>query len=310
MNLLDAFEEYRSEMIALRGRRESTLIRYEYCIKNFYRWMNEAVVSDLTPVNIAKFVEHMQEQGNSESTIQLTLDVLSAFTEWAETRKYLDENPFKGFVRKRAEPKPPKALRWSEATSLLDDATGGRMSLRDRTLLSFLLLTFCRPSEATGLTMDRLNMEEGYALLTQTKGRRPRKAMMGPKLKWEMEQYLDWRQKHHPESLFVFVSRHGNRLTPEYVREIPRRYGYNITIYQLRHTGITYALKATKNLGVVQALAGHTDPKTTMKYLTIWDEDRAAVANALDAYDEEQKVNKRGKRMTVQHTDQQEKNRE
>ncbi|MGQ3673118.1 tyrosine-type recombinase/integrase [Xanthobacter sp. TB0136] len=57
----------------------------------------------------------------------------------------------------------------------------------------------------------------------------------------------------------------------------------DLRIHDLRHTGATRTLRASKNLKAVQEMLGHTDIKTTMRYAHAMKDDVAEAMRARQA---------------------------
>jgi len=85
----------------------------------------------------------------------------------------------------------------------------------------------------------------------------------------------------------LFLSREGRRLSTRRVREIfaewQRRAGFDhlYTFHELRHTAITNAYRATKDIRIAQRVARHARIDTTTRYEHASDQEVAAAVRGL-----------------------------
>lgn len=83
-----------------------------------------------------------------------------------------------------------------------------------------------------------------------------------------------------PESKYLFCSRYGKRLLPDYIQKMVKRYAAkiapdkNIHPHCLRHSIATIWLKESKPISGIQKQLGHTSLSTTQIYMDYFNDDR------------------------------------
>jgi integrase/recombinase XerD len=173
-------------------------------------------------------------------------------------------------------------------------ATGGLAgdprALRDRALLEFLYATGARISEATGLDVDDLSMQDESAVLLDGKGGKQRIVPLGRYAAAALDAY---RIRARPAlaagaargraapgrprgsaSPAVFLNARGGRLTRQgawaVLRAAAERAGLpQVSPHTLRHSFATHMLDGGADIRVVQELLGHASVTTTQVYTLV-----------------------------------------
>ena len=148
------------------------------------------------------------------------------------------------------------------------------IGLRDRAMLELLYASGLRVSELVGLTVERLNTNQGVVRV-MGKGSKERLVPVGEEaLKW-LEQYAHTAR---PELLGersserLFVSRKSAAMTRQAFWYRIRVYARKANIrghlspHTLRHAFATHLVNNGADLRVVQLLLGHSDLSTTQIY--------------------------------------------
>jgi integrase/recombinase XerD len=178
----------------------------------------------------------------------------------------------------------PKALEVAEVERLLAAAGAepGARGLRDRALLEFLYGTGARISEATGASVDDLELADGTALL-HGKGGRTRLVPVGG---YATEALRAWLSGGRPElaahgkgTHALFLNARGGRLSRQgawaILRAAAQRAGLPVTgprgvsPHTLRHSYATHLLDGGADIRVVQELLGHASVTTTQVYTLV-----------------------------------------
>ena len=174
----------------------------------------------------------------------------------------------------------PKALPVSDIESILDAAgsAGTTLAKRDRALLEFLYGTGARISEAVGLDIDDLDLEETSVRL-RGKGSKQRIVPVGTFALAAIEDYLTTAR---PELASVktpagavFLNSRGGRLSRQsawtVLSKVAERAGVTdcISPHTLRHSFATHLLDGGADVRVVQELLGHASVATTQIYTLV-----------------------------------------
>jgi integrase/recombinase XerD len=156
--------------------------------------------------------------------------------------------------------------------------------LRDRALLEFLYATGARISEATGLDVDELRLDDDPVVRLAGKGGKQRVVPVGSYAVRSLEAYLVRARpalaaasRRVSVSPAVFLNARGGRLTRQgawgILRAAADRAGLDpetdVSPHTLRHSFATHMLDGGADIRVVQELLGHASVATTQIYTLI-----------------------------------------
>ncbi|MEU6034895.1 site-specific tyrosine recombinase XerD [Actinomadura sp. NPDC047616] len=176
----------------------------------------------------------------------------------------------------------PKAISIDDVERLLAAAAGPggdatARGLRDRALLELLYGSGVRISEAVGLDVDDLDLDEGFARV-RGKGGKTRVVPMGDYARRAVEAYL---VRARPElsaagrgGPALFLNARGGRLSRQgawmVLRAAAERADLkNVSPHTLRHSFATHLLDGGADVRVVQELLGHASVTTTQVYTLV-----------------------------------------
>ena len=151
---------------------------------------------------------------------------------------------------------------------------------RNRLMLSVMLNTGLRLSEATGLQWRDIDLNTGKLFVRQGKGAKDRTLWLGD---GDMEGLRTWRARQASSvgamTPHVFSTLRGGPVSSRYVQQMVRRYAAKAGIQKrvhphlLRHVFATDLLRDTGNIRLVQKALGHADLSTTEIYTHIYDKE-------------------------------------
>ncbi|HWW52677.1 MAG TPA: tyrosine-type recombinase/integrase, partial [Acidimicrobiales bacterium] len=171
-----------------------------------------------------------------------------------------------------------------EVTRLIETVVGSDpRARRDRAMLELLYGTGMRISEAVGLSLGDLFLEEGV-IRAFGKGAKERIVPLGRLARTAMETWLGpggrpalvpsrWARRGDSEA--VFLNTRGGRLSRQGAWGIVRRHGDavglgdRLTPHVLRHSCATHMLDHGADIRVVQELLGHASIATTQVYTRV-----------------------------------------
>ncbi len=169
----------------------------------------------------------------------------------------------------------PAALTRGEVTKLLGGPRGtAPLALRDRALLELMYACGLRASEATGLELADIDLEEGV-LRARGKGAKERIVPIGASAVAATSTYL---QRARPALVGVqvqsrlLVNSRGGALTRQGLYKIVQRHARRAGLerkmspHTLRHTFATHLLAGGCDLRSLQEMLGHSDLATTQIY--------------------------------------------
>jgi integrase/recombinase XerD len=193
-------------------------------------------------------------------------------------------------VRPPAPPRRlPKAISVSDVERLLDAAGADQTprALRNRTLLEVLYGTGARISEAVGLDVDDVDLEDGVVRL-RGKGSKQRLVPLGSYAAAAVSNYLvrarpalaaravgGGRGRGRRHSPALFLNARGGRLSRQsawaVLRSAADHAGLPVEVspHTLRHSFATHLLDGGADVRVVQELLGHASVTTTQIYTLV-----------------------------------------
>ena len=223
---------------------------------------------------IRDFVEHLRGRGsaddsekhrsNSVSTINKKLRYLRLAFNTGVRLELMGKNPLDGWSWQKTKRPTLRILSTDEESKLLASAEK-LYGFKMRVFLRFVLETWGRFSEATGLRWEQIDFDEPSVTFLDTKSHEDRVIPIAP----DSELLADLRklqvQTLQDGGPFVAYANCSN--TAQKRLAIVKDSGIApITTHDLRRTGITRALLGNMPPVVVQRLAGHRDIKTTLRY--------------------------------------------
>jgi site-specific recombinase XerD len=241
--------------------------------RQWTQWCDFLAVNPMhaTRVHADAYLRHLEEQGEMPATRARRLAAVSGAYRYAQSIGALTTGNPVEHVRR------PKVDQDASATVGLAEAEAVRMlrwaedeGPRTHALIALLLLGALRVSEALSVRAEDLTVDRGHRVLSVAgKGGKVRRLAVAPSLGRALDAVLDGRT----EGL-ILTTATGNAWDRSEAWRAVRRIAKaaaveeagKISPHSLRHTAVTMALQAGEPLDRVQALAGHSDPRTTQRY--------------------------------------------
>jgi integrase/recombinase XerD len=284
-----------------RGLSRNTLDAYRTDLLQFGRFLDERDLSalDAKPSDVADFLEDLAKGGvvrsgaaaagdgdaaggdapvrapASPATIHRKSACLRSFYRHLRRDGLLDTDPTATLSTPRRSRKLPQVLTRGEIEKLLSQPRGTEpAALRDRALLELMYACGLRASEAIGLELMDVDIDEGV-LRARGKGSKERVVPIGQAALKALRMYLERGRpalvKGAPEP-HLFVNFRGGQLTRQGLYKIVRRHAVTAELadrmspHTLRHTFATHLLAGGCDLRSVQEMLGHADVATTQLY--------------------------------------------
>lgn len=287
------FEEFCDYVRTAQRHSPASLAWYRQVFANFTRYLREGASLDppafgLRILEIEAWARWNVRRGVRPVTMNSYWRGLRAFFTDRERRDGA-ENPFLGHPAPRVGVIVPKAKSPEECGRILIAAEnypwpdGFARALAVATI-GVMLYAGLRRGEACRLLLTDVQLDTGTLRVSRGKGRyegKDRTAYIPPELDLILREYLRARERRRvvvPE-LFVTTA-HGIPLHENSLRAIVRRVsraaGIPFSCHALRHSYVTQLLRSGVPIHIARDLAGHADIQTTLGYLRVFDEDRAA----------------------------------
>jgi integrase/recombinase XerD len=264
-----------------RGLSRNTLEAYRSDLLQYGRFLEEHGADAVTATadDVADFLAHLAA-GNgrppaSPATIHRKAACLRSFYRHLRREEIRDSDPTSTLTGPRRGRKLPKVLNRAEVARLLEQPRGmAPTSLRDRALLELMYACGLRASEAIGIEMGDVDLEQGL-LHARGKASKQRVVPIGSAAVQAVRIYLDRGRPalvHGGLVAHLFVNFRGEPLTRQGLYKIVRRHAATAGLadrmspHTLRHTFATHLLAGGCDLRSVQEMLGHADVATTQLY--------------------------------------------
>jgi integrase/recombinase XerD len=265
-----------------RGLSRNTLEAYRSDLLQFGRFLAEREVSavDAGAAEVSDFLTrlaagHADHRPSSPATIHRKSACLRSFYRHLRREGIRESDPTATLSAPRKNRKLPQVLTRGEVERLLSQPGGtDPTALRDRALLELMYASGLRASEATGLEVEDVDIDE-RVLRARGKGSKERVVPVGGAAARAVGLYLERGRgslvKGSGEPA-LFVNFRGARLTRQGLYKIVRRHAITAGLadrmspHTLRHTFATHLLAGGCDLRAVQEMLGHADVSTTQLY--------------------------------------------
>lgn len=227
------------------GLAERTVTIYGQSVRFYTAWLEAAgrspTLDEVSRAAIREWLAHLIDTGRENSTVKTRFRGLFRFCGWLVDEGELAHNPMAKLSPPEPGMKPVPVLTDHELIALLKTCNGKTFAhCRDEALFRMLLDCGVRVSEACGLRVDDVDLDQGIALV-RGKGNKVRPIYFGARTTRALDRYLRTRRTHrwaHLEALFL--TQRG-ALSPDGARERVKVRGAQAGIedlhpHRFRHT--------------------------------------------------------------------------
>jgi integrase/recombinase XerD len=297
VTVADAIRRYLQYLVVERGLAGNTVEAYRRDLNRYedvLAWRGRTKFGDITPADVAEFLASLRE-GDAEhgalavSSAARAVIAVRGLHAFAVSQGLAETDPARDIPPPSPPKRLPKAVTLAEVERLLDAAGPGPdlpgsadpRLLRDRALLEFLYGTGARISEATGLDIDDLELDDDPAVRLAGKGGKHRVVPVGSYAVQALQAYLVRARpalaaasRRASVSPAVFLNARGGRLTRQgawgVLHAAAGRAGLPyVSPHTLRHSFATHMLDGGADIRVVQELLGHASVTTTQIYTLV-----------------------------------------
>lgn len=286
---LEAAERFLAWLQIEQGRAEKTIEAYRRDLREYENWLVARRVSSLTAQSrdVEAFVAHLRKHGKAARSVARQFSAVRMLHKYLVVEGERDDDPAALVDGVKVPSGLPKPLREDDVTLLIAAITGDdSFARRDRALVEFLYATGARISEACGLSLGDIDMQDSLVRLLG-KGNKERIVPFGRSAHAALSDWFDeggramrvpkrWKSRDNSDAVFLGV--HGTRLTRQAAFHIVRKYAAlagikeEVSPHSLRHSCATHMLVHGADLRIVQELLGHASVSTTQIYTKVDDE--------------------------------------
>ena len=283
-----AVRTYLDHLVVERGLADNTLKSYRRDLRRYLGYLAGAGIRDVAEIQestVTEFLMSLREGDSDHPPLSAgsagrTVVAVRGFHRFVVREGLMPVDPAAAVRPPSPAKRLPKALPLSDIERILDaaGAPGTALAMRDRALLEMLYATGARISEAVGLDLDDLDLEEGTVLL-RGKGGKERIVPVGSYARDAVNAYLV-RARSALSAVgkgvpAVFLNARGGRLSRQsawtvLVRAADRAgVTAEVSPHTLRHSFATHLLDGGADVRVVQELLGHASVTTTQVYTLV-----------------------------------------
>jgi integrase/recombinase XerC len=207
------------------------------------------------------------------------LSAIRTFLKYLRAQKLIDRDIGVLVPTPKTKKSLPDFFKIEEMEELINAPdTSTVLGRRDRAIFEVIYGCGLRVSEAVGLNISDLSLENGW-LTVMGKGSKERSVPFGPPAREAIEAWLSDRQDltpvrktGQPSGVPLFVNFRGGRLTARSVARLLAKHlvriaaSRSISPHGLRHSFATHLLAAGADLRTIQELLGHARLSTTQRY--------------------------------------------
>jgi integrase/recombinase XerD len=286
---LEAAERFLAWLQIEQGRAEKTIEAYRRDLREYEDWLVTRRVSSLTAQSrdVEAFVAYLRKHGKAARSVARQFAAVRMLHKYLVVEGERDDDPAALVDGVKVPSGLPKPLREDDVTLLIAAITGDdSFARRDRALVEFLYATGARISEACGLSLGDIDMQDSLVRLLG-KGNKERIVPFGRSAHAALSDWFDeggramrvpkrWKSRDNSDAVFLGV--HGTRLTRQAAFHIVRKYAAlagikeEVSPHSLRHSCATHMLVHGADLRIVQELLGHASVSTTQIYTKVDDE--------------------------------------
>ncbi|HWL49602.1 MAG TPA: site-specific tyrosine recombinase [Acidimicrobiia bacterium] len=274
--LTEGVAEYLLALDVERGLSINTIEAYRRDLTQYLEFLAGA---EPDQTSVERYVSHLRGMNLASSTIGRKLAAIRGLHRFLVVEGLRHTDPTL-LLESPRRPEPfPKALNIDEAFKLIEasDVTTikGR---RDSALLEFLYATGARVSEAAGVDIGDVDLEDKVVIVTG-KGAKQRLVPIGDKAVTAVSRWLPDRLsliKRSQRGDPLFLNLRGRRLSRQgifdVVRANARKAGIQeekVSPHVLRHSAATHMVEAGADLRTVQEILGHATISTTQIYTKV-----------------------------------------
>ncbi len=293
--LVRAVRTYLDHLVVERGLAENSVKSYRRDLRRYLGYLDLLGVTELDQVTeqtVSGFLMALREGDREHQPLSATsagrsVVAVRGFHKFAVRDGLATSDPSAAVRPPSPAKRLPKAIPLGDVEKLLEaaGAPGTALALRDRALLEILYGTGARISEAVGLDLDDLELDDpaGSSVLLRGKGSKERIAPVGRFAQEAVQAYV---VRGRPELLeagpsgatargAMFLNARGGRLSRQsawaVIVKAAERAGISAEVspHTLRHSFATHLLEGGADVRVVQELLGHASVTTTQVYTLV-----------------------------------------
>ncbi len=271
MRLGEAAERFLERLADVRLASPHTVAAYRRDLRDFIAFVGDMPLDTVARRHVQDWLVAGHARGLAPATLARRLSALRAFLDEAVRAGWCARNPAEGVSPPRQRKRLPRTLPPEQTRQLLSP-TDAASEARDMALLAVMYGCGLRVSEAVGLNLADVDMDEAV-LRVRGKGGKERICPIPDGVRALLAAHLERRLAHADAGQpALFLNRRGGRLTARSVQRMLKQRALatgadaSVTPHRLRHSFATHLLAGGVDLRAIQELLGHASLATTERY--------------------------------------------
>ena len=274
-NLQEDINSYLTDLTVERRLSEHTIKAYKRDINKLLAFCDTKgalLWQGLNNHTVRLFSANLNANGLHAKSIQRILSSGRGLCNDLIRKGRMETNPFDDVRAPKTEKRLPKTLSTDQLTALIEIHINDPLSYRDKAILELFYSSGLRLAELCSLDLNDLNLPEKLLRVTG-KGGKTRDLPIGRHADKAIREWLLQRNSLPLKDYnAVFISKHGNRISPRAIQQRIKywaaKQGIEISVspHMLRHSFASHLLESSGDLRAVQELLGHSNISTTQIY--------------------------------------------
>lgn len=261
MNISEHVKVFEQEMTR-RNFSKNTVENYSSCIKVFLEWSKKDHPKNINEADIKEFLAQ-------HATVNTQRNYHSAIKKYYEICLH-QKNKFKHIPYARKDKQQPIVLSQAEIQKLFDVCE----NKKHKVIMALLYSAGLRVSELINLKWENIDRSRMIIHILAAKGNKDRQVMLAESLIPLLAGYWkEYRSKEYvlngqfPEKEL----RYSDRSVLQVVKQLASKAGIEKRAYThlMRHCAFTHMVENGTDINLVKELAGHSNVKTTMLYVSL-----------------------------------------
>ncbi len=237
-------------------------------------------LSFINPIQVDEYRAHRLKTNSmygrpiSKTTINREVAFLKTMLNYAIKRRWLNENPLKGYKLYKEKPSKMRILSKKEFKTIYEAA-----SEHLRPILVTAYCTGMRKNEILTLKWENLYLDKGYILVEETKNDESRQIPINKLLQETLNSVKYSSQK---ENVFTYKGKPIQDIKTAFNAALRRSGLDKFVFHDLRHTFASNLVMNGVDIKTVQELLGHKSIMMTMRYSHPTPDHKKQAVNSLD----------------------------
>lgn len=266
-NLKTAHKEFLNSL-QQQNRASATILAYSSDLQQLISFLDKeskTKVDQISFNDLKAFKQDLIKNGYTAKSISRKINSIRTFFKTLIKDKIINKNPAINLTHPKYETKPPRILTKMEYRALRDSC---RNDIRISAIIELFLQTGLRIGELANLELSDINNNSLNIKAYESQPKR--EVPLNKAAKEGLSAYLKIRPKSRSKTLFLtktgkpFLIRNIRGAVDRYFRLASIK---DATVNDLRHTFISYQLKAGVPLVLISKIVGHKRLSTTERYL-------------------------------------------